>query len=124
MPSPPELTKVIVDVAPELRRLGFKRFGTTFNREADPGLVHVIGFQASRSCGDFFVNLGVYVREVDALLHVWWGRSGKSGAPGLDAAVRQEVCWLRMTLGQAGSITSDAALTDALIVSGVGRHRR
>jgi hypothetical protein len=96
--------------------LGFKRFGTTFNREADPGLVHVIGFQASRSGGDFFVNLGVYVREVDAFLHDWWGRSGKSGVPGLDAAVREEVCWLRTRLGQAESIASDAerAFTTAL----------
>jgi Domain of unknown function (DUF4304) len=103
MPTPAELTSVIRDVAPQLRRLGFKRFGTTFNREAEPGLVHVIGFQGSQSGGNFTVNLGVYVREVDVLLHDWWGRSGKQGTPGRDAAVREEVCWLRTRLGRIGS---------------------
>ena len=85
MPSPRELKRVIGGVGPELLRLGFKRFGTTFNREAE----HVIGFQASQSGDRFTVNLGVYVREVDALLHDWWGRSGKSGTPGRDSAVRE-----------------------------------
>jgi hypothetical protein len=103
MPSPRELTRVIGGVAPELRRLAFKRFGTTFNREAEPGLVHVIGFQASQSGDRFTVNLGVYVREVDALLHDWWGRSGKSGTPGRDSAVQEEVCWLRTRLGRVAS---------------------
>jgi Domain of unknown function (DUF4304) len=102
MPKPTELTKVIRDVAPELRRLGFKRFGTTFNREVEPGLVHVTGFQGSQSDGKFTVNLGIYVREVDVLLHDWWGRSGKQGTPGRDVAVREEVCWLRTRLGRVG----------------------
>jgi hypothetical protein len=103
MPTPTELTSVIRDVAPELRRLGFKRFGTTFNREPEPGLVHVTGFQGSQSGGKFAVNLGIYVREVDVLLHDWWGRSGKQGTPGRDVAVREEVCWLRTRLGRVGS---------------------
>src|SRR5450759_3794583 len=103
MPTPAELTSVIRDVAPELRRLGFKRFGTTFNREAEPGLVHVVGFQGSQSGGRFTVNLGVYVHEVDVLFHDWWGRSGKQGTPGRDAGVPEEVCWLRTRLGRVGS---------------------
>jgi Domain of unknown function (DUF4304) len=103
MPNPAELASVIRVVAPELRRLGFKRFGTTFNREAEPGLVHVTGFQGSQSDGRFTVNLGIYVREVDVLLHDWWGRSGKQGTPGRDVAVREEVCWLRTRLGRVGS---------------------
>jgi Domain of unknown function (DUF4304) len=102
VPKPTELTSVVRDLAPELRRLGFNRFGTTFNREVDPGLVHVIGFQGSKSDGRFTANLGIYVREVDVLLHDWWGRSGKLGTPGRDAAVREEVCWLRARLGRAG----------------------
>jgi hypothetical protein len=103
MPSPPALKQVIGGVAPELRRLAFKRFGPTFNREVEPGLVHVVGFQASQSGDKFTVNLGVYVREVDAFLHDWWGRSGKSGRPGRDSSVRDDVCLLRARLGRAAS---------------------
>lgn len=74
----------------------------TFNREPEPGLVHVIGFQGSQSGGKFTVNLGIYVREIDVMFDDWWGRRGKAGEPGRDGAVREEVCWLRARLGRLG----------------------
>jgi uncharacterized protein DUF4304 len=99
MPSPSGLSRVIRELAPDLRSAGFRRFGLTFNRESEPGLIHVVGFQGSRWGGEFTVNLGIYVREIDALFDDWWGREGKVGMPGRDGAVREELCWLRTRLG-------------------------
>jgi hypothetical protein len=92
------MTAVIRQLAPSMREAGFRRFGTTFNRETEPGLVQVVSFQASKWGGRFTVNLGIYVREVDKLFDDWWGRF-KTGIPGQDGAVKEEVCWLRDRLG-------------------------
>lgn len=71
----------------------------TFNRQTEPGLIHVVAFQGQQSGGTFTVNLGVYVREVDQLFDDWWGRSKKTGKPGEDGGVLEYVCWLRARLG-------------------------
>jgi hypothetical protein len=49
----------------------------------------------------------VYVREIDFYFDDWWGREGKSGEPGREGAVREEVCWLRARLGRLGSARED-----------------
>jgi uncharacterized protein DUF4304 len=100
MPSPSALSKVVRLVGPDMRTAGFRRFGVTFNREVEPGLIHVVGFQGSQWGGKFTVNLGVYVREIDLMFDDWWHRQGKPGEPGRDGAVREEVCWLRVRLGR------------------------
>lgn len=107
MPTTRELTTVIQDIAPDLKAVGWKKFGTTFNREAEAGLVHVINFQGSQWGGKFTVNLGVYVREIDRLFDDWWGRQGKVGEPGRDAVVREDICWLSERLGRMGPENED-----------------
>ena len=107
MPTPPQLTAVIRLLSPALKATGWTRFGGTFNRESEPGLVHAINFQSSRYGGKFTTNLGVYVREIDFYFDDWWGRQGKSGEPGRDGVVREEVCWLRTRLGRLGSTDED-----------------
>src|SRR5437879_10849709 len=99
MPSPKAMTAVVARLAPGLKADGFRRFGATFNRVTEPGLVHVVGFQASRWGDEFTVNLGVYVREIDDLFDSIWGGS-KAGVPGLDGAVKEYECWLRARLGE------------------------
>ena len=98
MPSPKALTVAIRELAPALKDSGFRRFGNTFNCEVEPGLIQVVGFQASKWGDKFTVNLGIYVREVDKLFDDWWGRS-MTGVPGRDGAVEEEVSWLRVRLG-------------------------
>jgi len=99
MPSPKAMTAVVARLAPGLKADGFRRFGATFNRVTEPGLVHVVGFQASRWGDEFTVNLGVYVREIDDLFDSIWGGS-KAGVPGVDGAVKEYECWLRARLGE------------------------
>ena len=99
MPSPNELTSVVRLVAPDLKELGFRKFGTTFNREPEAGLIHVVGFQGSKWGDKFTVNLGIYVREIDELFDDWWRRDGKKGDPGKDGAVKEDICWLRERIG-------------------------
>lgn len=82
MPSAKELTGAVAELGPLLKSSGFRRFGVTFNRQTEPGLIHVVAFQGQQSGGTFTVNLGVYVREVDQLFDDWWGRSKKTGKPG------------------------------------------
>lgn len=92
------MTGVVARLAPGLKADGFRRFGATFNRVAEPGLVHVVGFQAGKWGDEFTVNLGVYVREIDDLFDSVWGGS-KAGVPGVDGPVKEHECWLRGRLG-------------------------
>jgi hypothetical protein len=93
------MMKAISVLGPELGALGYKRFGTTFNKQSEPGLIHVVGFQGSKWGDSSTVNLGVYVREIDQLFDDWWGRSKKAGAPGEDGGIQESLCWLRARLG-------------------------
>jgi hypothetical protein len=99
MPSPKAMTGVVAHVAPLLKATGFRRFGTTFNRVTEPGLIHVVGFQAGRWGDEFTVNLGVYVREIDELFTSSWNRS-VAGVPGVDRGVKEYEGWLRARLGE------------------------
>lgn len=92
-----ELTKVVQDLTPTMRGWGYRRFGQTFNREPELGLIHVVGFQGSRSGDRFTVNVGIYLRDFDQLFSDWWTREG----PGLGTkkALREELCWLRIRIG-------------------------
>jgi len=99
MPSPKAMTGVVAQVAPSLKAEGFRRFGASFNRVAEPGLVHVVGFQASKWGDEFTVNVGIYVREIDELFTSYWNRS-RVGLPGVDRAVKEYECWIRARLGE------------------------
>src|SRR5262249_41248071 len=87
----PALTAVVKSVAPLLKEAGFKRKRHSFNREVEPGLIHVVRFQAGQFpigdyevpgmpwlrqnlWGKFTVNLGVYVNEV-------WVATSRQPAP-------------------------------------------
>ena len=72
------MASVVSALAPALKVTGFKKRRHTFNRIAEPGLVHVVNFQMGQFpigayeipglrpnlYGRFTVNLGVFVREV------------------------------------------------------------
>jgi hypothetical protein len=90
-------------IALDLRGAGFRRFGNTFNREPEGGLVQVLNFQGSDTGERFTVNVGIYVREIDELLDDWWRRERKPGVPGRDGAVLESVCWLRQRIGRFDS---------------------
>jgi hypothetical protein len=96
MPSPKAMTGAIAQLAPGLRADGFRRFGTSFNRVTEPGLVHVVGFQGSKWGDEFTVNLGVYVREIDELFNSSW-KKPKAGDEGI-GAVKEYDGWLRARL--------------------------
>ncbi len=97
MPSPKAMTGAIAQLAPGLKADGFRRFGTSFNRVTEPGLVHVVGFQGSKWGDEFTVNLGVYVREIDELFNSSW-KKPKPGVEGVDGAVKEYDGWLRARL--------------------------
>jgi hypothetical protein len=99
MPSPKEMTRAVAQISPQLKAVGFRRFGNYFNQQREAGLVHVVGFQASKWGDRFTVNVGVYVREVDQLFDDWWGRSKKPGLPGEEGVVKEYDCWLTARLG-------------------------
>jgi len=99
MPSPKAMTGIVAQVAPSLKAEGFRRFGVSFNRVTEPGLVHVVGFQASKWGDEFTVNVGVYVREIDELFTSYWNRS-MVGVPGVNRAVKEYECWIRARLGE------------------------
>ena len=107
MPGSSSLSAIVRSLSPDLKSVGFKRFGTRFNRESEEGLIHIVSFQGSMGGDRFTVNLGVYVVEIDKLLADWWGRAGKKGVPGRDTAVPEQVCWLRARLGRVGADGSD-----------------
>lgn len=92
------LDEAISKLGPALRKQEFHRFGRTFNREREPGLIQVIGFQGSQSATRFTVNIGIYVREVDAL--VLHHARGQGDALGRTKAVRAELCWLEARIGK------------------------
>jgi len=100
-----ELTKVVQALAPTLRGSGYRRFGQTFNRECETGLIQVIGFQGGRSGDRFTLNVGIYVREIDQLWHDYWTREG----PGLGTTkvLREESCWLRGRMGDLLAVADD-----------------
>jgi hypothetical protein len=74
------LDEIARSVAPELKDAGFRKKGRTWNREVEPGLIHVIGFQMGpfpvgdhhyvipglreNLYGTYTVNVGVHIREV------------------------------------------------------------
>lgn len=89
---------------PVLSSAGFKRYGRTYNRAADNGIVDVIGFQMGpfdppgtepipglreNHYGEFTINLGVYVPEV-ARYH---------GGGESDSVVHDYNCCIRTRLG-------------------------
>ena len=102
---PSDLSRAVGVIAPTIRGMGFHRFGQTFNREREPGLIQVVGIQGSQSSERFTVNLGIYVREVDQLMHDHMARYG----PGLGTtkALRAELCWLEARIGDVGAPGSD-----------------
>jgi hypothetical protein len=94
---PVALNEAVKELGLSLRQEGYKRFGQSFNRETEPGLIHVLGFQGSKWGDRFTVNAGVYVREIDELFDDIMGREGaEAGRP---KAVREGACWLRARIG-------------------------
>ena len=101
------MSDVVRAVHPLLRESGFTKRRNTFNRETEPGLVHVIAFQMGRyelygeqhdpftgEYGRFWLALGVYVAEVAELL----GGSGRQ-----PEFIVEPQCELRV---QADSVSS------------------
>jgi hypothetical protein len=93
------MANVVRAVAPTLKARGFKKQRHTFNRMAEPGLIHVVNFQMGQFpigayqidlYGKFTVNLGVFVREV-------YEMTQRSSAP---AFLREYDCEFRVRLGE------------------------
>ena len=78
------LDDIVRSVSPQLKAAGFRKKGRSWNREAEAGLIHVIGFQMGpfpvgdhhyvipglreNLYGTYTVNLGVHIREVHELI--------------------------------------------------------
>lgn len=79
-------------IAPFLKRLGFKKKGTTWNREVN-GVVHVIDIQTTKARADgtesFTINIGVFINE---LWQIFWN-------DGVPPFVKEENCYPRFRLG-------------------------
>src|SRR2546428_3665428 len=58
------LEVVVSRASPVLKGGGYRRFGPTFNRERESGLIHAGNFQGSKWGDEFTVNLGVQIREL------------------------------------------------------------
>lgn len=98
MPTPRSMSGAVSGLSSALKADGFRRFGASFNRVTEPGLVHVVGFQGSKWGDEFTVNLGVYVHEIDQLLNSNLPKSA-AGVPGVDRVVKEYEGWLRARLG-------------------------
>lgn len=63
------LNKIQEIITLELKAQGYQKSGRTFNKEISKGLIHVINFQMGlRSMeGQFTVNLGVFIEELDQM---------------------------------------------------------
>lgn len=63
------MDEIAVEVHKYLKTIGYRKFGHTYNRETEPGLIQVINLQAapyfSSIHGLFTLNLSVYIREVE-----------------------------------------------------------
>ncbi|MBL1134113.1 MAG: DUF4304 domain-containing protein [Chloroflexi bacterium] len=63
------MDEIAAEVHKYLKTIGYRKFGHTYNRETEPGLIQVINLQAapyfSSIHGLFTVNLSVYIREVE-----------------------------------------------------------
>ena len=59
------LSEAMIPAAEVLKPLGFRKSGNYFNREAEDGLVQVVGFQSGQAVsifhGTYTVNLGIYI---------------------------------------------------------------
>lgn len=84
------LATITSSIAPALRAQGFRRYGQSFVREAEPGLFQVIGFQGSVTGEYFFLSIGVSVREIQLVLEddLPRGVSGKKWPDQAIVAVR------------------------------------
>ena len=58
------LDAVVSRVSPVLKGAHYRRYGPTFNKERESGLVHVVNFQGSKWGDEFTVNVGVQIREL------------------------------------------------------------
>ncbi|GGP74517.1 hypothetical protein GCM10009347_43080 [Shewanella algicola] len=85
-----ELIKLYI--APFLKRLGFKKKGSTWNREIN-GVVHVIDIQSTKARVDgtelFTINIGVFINE---LWQIFWNKE-------VPQFVKEENCYPRFRLG-------------------------
>jgi hypothetical protein len=122
------------EVGTELKHIGFKVRGRTFNRTTDDGMTQVVNFQMGPSdppgttyvpglqtnlYGWFNVNLGIYVPEVG----LYTGESGRF--------VQVYYCCVRQRLGELGQecsgiwwrISSDAdtvaELRERIVIDGI-----
>ena len=79
-------------IAPFLKRVGFRKKGTTWNRGVN-GFVHVIDIQSTKTRADgsesFTINVGVFM---DELWQLFWDKS-------VPAFVKEENCYPRFRLG-------------------------
>ncbi len=120
-----ERMSVVVDsLAPLLKQVGYRKRRHVFNREVEPGLIHVVSFEMGRfefgddipglresTYGEFQIEFGVFVDEICAGLD---GRPGITFAHGYD-------CAIRVVSGQTTLGTRDVQLGD-LTVPGVGQY--
>jgi hypothetical protein len=105
------MASVVRSIGPAMTAAAFKKQRHTFNRVAEPGLVHVVNFQMGRFpigsyeipvlrpnlYGKFTVNLGVFVREVYEVTQ-------RSEAP---AFVQEYACEFRVRLGDLRPASGD-----------------
>lgn len=65
------MDEIATGVHKYLKTIGYRKFGHTYNRETEPGIIQVINLQAapysSSIHGLFTVNLSVFIPEVDAV---------------------------------------------------------
>jgi hypothetical protein len=105
------MAQVVASIAPSLKARGFKKQRHSFNRVAEPGLVHVINFQMGQFppgaqeipgfrpnlSGKFTVNLGVLVAEV-------YEATQRTSVPSF---VQEYSCEFRVRLGELMRLPSD-----------------
>jgi hypothetical protein len=89
-----ELNQIQSTIAQDIKPLGFRKRGRTFNRPAgEPGIVQVINFQAGGSLswlhGQFTINLGIFVPEV-------WNAVADGSVPDF---IQEYYCEVRTRLG-------------------------
>jgi hypothetical protein len=93
-----ELNRIQLTIAQDIKPLGFRKRGRTFNRPVgETGIVQVINFQAGGSLshlhGQFTINLGIFVPEV-------WAALADRTAPNF---IQEYFCEMRERLGSLGS---------------------
>ena len=108
---------VVSRLHPVLKEAGFRKQRHNFNREAEPGLIHVVSFPMgpswTSSYGDFGLSFGVFIQEVhDAT--TTYDRSGFVTEP--DCEIRRQIgAWSLQRGPEALAADVEKPLRDAAL---------